>query len=111
MVNQLRLIEIFVEELHHFVPHFHPDADVHGSRRGVNPDFTAFGVEPVGALPAHGGNDFTGIEVFAFIRPDSHGPALFQKNFLHHGIEFQHHARFFQMMLQFFVNFIPFLRS
>ena len=111
MVNQLCLVKILVEELHHLIPDLHPDADIHGSRRGVDSDFAAFGVKPVCALPSDGRNDFAGVESLALIRLYSHSLTVFQKNFLHHGIEFQHHARVFQMMLQLLVNLVALFRS
>ena len=90
MVDQLRLVKVFIQKLHNLIPDFHPDTDIHGSRCGFYPDLLTFIPEPVSPFPAHCGYHFFSKEAFFLMGLYSHGLTVLHQNFLHHGVELKY---------------------
>ena len=109
MVNQLGFIQIFVQELHHFIPHFHPDTNVHCAWGSLNADFLTFIFEPVGPLTPNSGHNLPGVINLSLVRADAHRPVAFHQDLFHHGVEFKLCSLLCKVMLELFINLIAFL--
>ena len=108
--NQLRLIQIFIQELHHFIPHFHTHADIHRTGRGGNTDLGTFVLKPVGALPSYRRYDFIRQIGVTLIRDNTCRAAVFHQDFLHHCVKHHLHAFFRKRVLQAGIDLIAFFR-
>ena len=57
MEDQLGFVEIFVQELHDFIPNFHTHSYIHRPRCRLDTDLTTLLTKPVGAFSSDGGDD------------------------------------------------------
>ena len=108
--HQLRLIQILVQILHDFVPHFHAHADIHRACLCLDTDFLALVLKPVRTFPAYRRNNLFRIISLPFVGNDTCRPAVFHENMFYHSIEKQRHSFLFQMLLQLGIYLISFLR-
>lgn len=85
--NQLRFIQILIQELHDLVTHLHTHADIHRTRRCLYSDLRAFILEPVGTLTPYRRYYLICQEGIPFVRDHSPYMAVFHKNLRNHGIK------------------------
>ena len=111
IIDELRLIKLFIQLLHNLVPNFYPDAHVHRSNLRINAMALTQMGKPLGAFPAHTGNNLLRIVGFSLICDDALRPAIFNNNILNHRHKLNFHAGGDQMILKAGINLIPFLCS
>src|SRR5699024_4101768 len=100
VVDQLGFIEILVEELHHLIPHFDTDADVHSSHLSLDTVVVADMGEPVGAFASDGGYNLGGVIGFIMIGDHALYLVSFDDNVLYNAVKFHGDALGQKMLLK-----------
>ena len=109
MVHQLCLIKVLIQELHHLIPDFHPDTNIHSPNFRFHALFFAHMAEPVCAFPANCTDNFIPIVLLSRACGYADCPAAFHKHTLYHSHKFHFHAVVQQMLLKAHIDLIAFL--